>query len=159
MSIMANAEQVYALVLVTSFMFMPLAMFCNIFRNAALNLTTYERSNRGVYPHFQSGNPFDRGFILNLREFFGKLVSALKQTPPPPLHPDAGFGDVNWRREPLFTKQSLEEFYRVNLAEIQPLVFEIEQVQLRPAYEPLHSDVPYDGGYPPLPTDAVGTEV
>ena len=71
----------------------------------------------------------------------------------------AGLGDVNWRSKPLFTKQSLEEFYPVNFSEMQPLVFENEQVELRPAYEPSHSEVPYDGGYPPLPTDAEGTEV
>jgi hypothetical protein len=167
---MDNAVQVYALAVTAAFMFLPLAMFCNIFRNAAFNLTTYERSNRGVYPHFQGGNPFDRGWMLNLREFFGKLISALQWIfSPPPTHPPAcpvpspstvaGLGDVNWRSKPLFTKQSLEEFYPVNFSEMQPLVFENEQVELRPAYEPSHSEVPYDGGYPPLPTDAEGTEV
>jgi hypothetical protein len=59
---------------VVSFGFLPLAMFLSIFRNALTNMTTYERSNRHYYPHFRGGNPFDRGFGLNLKEFFGTFM-------------------------------------------------------------------------------------
>jgi hypothetical protein len=97
---MGNAVQVYALAVTAAFMFLPLAMFCNIFRNAASNLTTYERSNRGVYPHFQGGNPFDRGLMLNLREFFGKFISALRWifSPPRPLTRSFPFNRGRFRR-------------------------------------------------------------
>ena len=64
--------QVYVLAISLSFMPLPFAMFCSILRNAASNLTAYERSNRGVYPHLRGGNPFDRGLVYNMKEFFGK---------------------------------------------------------------------------------------
>ena len=72
----------------------------------------------------------------------------------------AGFGSVNWRRRPLFTKQCIDDFYPMNSVELQPLVHENENVQQRTVYEPEDSQlqVLYDAGYPPLP-DAVGTEV
>ena len=72
----------------------------------------------------------------------------------------AGFGSVNWRRRPLFTKQCIDNFYPMNCVELQPLVQENESVQQRAVYEPENSQlqVLYDAGYPPLP-DAVGTEV
>ena len=63
--------KVYSLALPLSFVFLPLAMFCGIFRNAAVNMTTYERSNRSMYPHLRGGNPFDQGLARNLQEFFG----------------------------------------------------------------------------------------
>lgn len=59
------------LVVTATFMVLPFAMFCNMLRNAASNMTTYERSNAGVYPHLRGGNPFNVGIIGNLKEFFG----------------------------------------------------------------------------------------
>jgi hypothetical protein len=56
-------------------MVLPFVMFCSIVRNAASNLTTYERSNIGVYPHLRGGNPFDLGIVGNVKEFFGKSTS------------------------------------------------------------------------------------
>ncbi len=142
---------------------MPLAMFCSIFRNAVSNMTTYERSNRNIYPHLRGGNPFDQGLIFNLKEFFGRQPYALleRQTFLPTN--GAGVGSVNWRRKPLFTKQSLDYFYPFHCAELQPLVQESAAVQAHEhaAYAPDYSrlQVLYDAGYPPLPSDAVGTEV
>jgi hypothetical protein len=64
----------YSLAVALTFVFLPLAMFCGILRNAAVNMTTYERSNRSIYPHLRGGNPFDQGLVLNLKEFFGSLT-------------------------------------------------------------------------------------
>jgi hypothetical protein len=74
--------QVFALTVAFSFTFMPLAMFCSIFRNAVSNMTTYERSNRSTYPHLRGGNPFDQGLVFNLKEFFGMQCSRVKHFSP-----------------------------------------------------------------------------
>jgi hypothetical protein len=71
----------------------------------------------------------------------------------------AGFGSVNWKTSPLFTKKSLNEFYPLTCVEHEPLVAENVESWAPTAYESALSEMPYDGGYPPLPTEAVGTEV
>ena len=71
-------------------------------------------------------------------------------------HSIAGFGSVNWRRQPLFTKQSLDNFYPMKSIELQPLMHDDVEARRHAAGDA--QLVEYDSGYPPLP-DAVGTEV
>ncbi len=66
---------------------------------------------------------------------------------------------MNWKTRPLFTKKSLREFYPLSCAENEPLVLENVESWAPTGYEAAISEVPYDGGYPPLPTEAIGTEV
>ena len=136
-------------------MFMPFAMLCMICRNAASNMTAYERSNRSVYPHFRGGNPFNRGFAFNLKEFFGSFRVSSVARCPVTLIP--GFGSVNWRRNPLFTKQSLDNFYPAKSVEQEPLMHEDVGVLHHAAADDQLAG--YLAGYPPLPSDAIGTEV